>query len=76
MVLCIWNIVYHEKAQEVRTMNKAATFETTYTRYPFAPLVELGLAFAAWLKGSTNKADKSGKANHSGNVTGAVGHAA
>ncbi len=57
-------------------MNKAATFETTYTRYPFAPLVKLGLTIAALLKGTANKADKPGKANHTGPVSGAVGHAA
>ena len=57
-------------------MNKAETYETTYTRYPFAPLVELGLALAAWLKGKANKAGNTGKAKQSGDVTGAVGHAA
>jgi hypothetical protein len=57
-------------------MKKAATYETTYTRYPFAPLVELGLALAAWLKGFANKSDKSGTANNSGSVSGAIGHAA
>jgi hypothetical protein len=25
------------------------TFEETYPRYPFAPLVEMGLALGAWL---------------------------
>lgn len=48
-------------------MNKATTYEMTYTRYPFAPLVELGLALAALFKG------KSNRPNH---VSGAVGHAA
>ena len=57
-------------------MNKAMTFEATYARYPFAPLVELGLALAAWLKGTSSKVGKAGKTNQSGNVTGAVGHAA
>ncbi len=27
------------------------TFETTYPRYPFAPLVQLGISIAAWLTG-------------------------
>lgn len=67
MVLCIWSNVYHQKAQEVRKMNKAMTFEMTYTRYPFAPLVELGLALAAWFKGKTNSPS---------HVSGAIGHAA
>ena len=50
-------------------MNQATTFETTYIRYPFAPLVELGMALASLLKGG-HGADKSG------NVSGALGHAA
>ncbi len=58
-------------------MNKVKTFETTYPRYSFAPLVELGLAIAAWFKSTASKTDKSGKAHdHAGPVSGAVGHAA
>lgn len=57
-------------------MNKTESYETTYTRYPFAPLVELGLALAAWLKGTANKPGNSGNANKSRPVTGAIGHAA
>jgi hypothetical protein len=57
-------------------MNKTETYETTYTRYPFAPLVELGLALAAWLKGTANKSGNSGKAKQSRPFTGAIGHAA
>ena len=53
-------------------MNKTSTYETTYPRYPFAPLVELGLAIAAWLNDTANKAGKSGNSNQPG----AVGHAA
>jgi len=50
-------------------MKKTATFETIYRRYPFAPLVELGLALAAWLKSPASEADKSKPHNP-------VGHAA
>lgn len=57
-------------------MNKAKTFETTYTLYSFAPLVKMGLVIAAWFKGTAGKTDKSGKAHHAGPVSGAVGHAA
>lgn len=57
-------------------MNKTESYETTYTRYPFAPLVELGLALAAWLKGTANKPGNSGNADKSRPVTGAIGHAA
>lgn len=57
-------------------MNKAATYEASYRSYPFAPLVELGVALAAWLKAKANKAGNSGKAKPSGHVTGALGHAA
>ncbi len=57
-------------------MNKTQTFETTYTRYPFAPLVELGLALAALLKIKANKSGHSGKAKPSRPFTGAIGHAA
>ena len=57
-------------------MNKTETYETTYTRYPFAPLVELGLALAAWLKGKANKSGNSGKAKQSRPFIGASGHAA
>ncbi len=57
-------------------MNKTETYETTYTRYPFAPLVELGLALAAWLKGTANKSGNSGKAKQSRPFIGASGHAA
>jgi len=57
-------------------MTKAATFETTYPRYPFAPLVELGIAIAAWLKRVTSQDGKSDKhAHHTGINGGAVGHA-
>jgi hypothetical protein len=57
-------------------MKKTETFETIYTRYPFAPLVELGLALAAWLKSTANKSGHSGKAKPSRPFTGAIGHAA
>ncbi len=57
-------------------MNKTETYETTYIRYPFAPLVELGLALAAWLKIKANKPGKSGKAKPSRPFTGTIGHAA
>jgi len=58
-------------------MTKAATFETTYIRYPFAPLVELGIAIAAWLKRVTTDTRKSGKSSRdTGAAGGAVGHAA
>ena len=35
-------------------MNQSKTFETTYTRYPFAPLVALGIAVAEALKSAGN----------------------
>ena len=57
-------------------MNKASIYETTYPRYPFAPLVELGLAIAAWLNGSANKTGTSGTSNQPGSIGGTVGHAA
>ncbi|MFQ5626139.1 MAG: hypothetical protein ACE5FM_05740 [Methyloligellaceae bacterium] len=58
-------------------MTKAATFEATYTRYPFAPLVELGIVIAAWLKRVTTRDGKSDKPSRdSGVAGGAVGHAA
>ena len=57
-------------------MNKASSYETIYPRYPFAPLVELGLAFAAWLNSTANKAGKSGTANQSSSIGGTLGHAA
>ena len=41
-------------------MAKSSTFENTYSRYPFAPLVTLAVAVAAWLKanfGETGAAD-------------------
>ena len=57
-------------------MTKTMKFETTYTRYPFAPLVELGLAIAAWLKRTAKKAGEShGSGRHNGVGGGAVGHA-
>ena len=58
-------------------MNKAANFETIYTRYSFAPLVKLGIDAAAWLKhvfGKARVSDKSGR--HAGVGDGTVGHAA
>ena len=58
-------------------MTKAATFETSYNRYPFAPLLEAGMAIAAWLKRVTTGAGKSGKSlRDAGVADGAVGHAA
>ena len=57
-------------------MNKTETYETTYIRYPFAPLVKLGLALAAWLKIKANKPGKSGRAKPSRPFTGTIGHAA
>ena len=57
-------------------MNKTANFETTYTRYPFAPLVDMGLAIAAWLKQMAGTAGKSRQPDrHTGVGGGAVGHA-
>jgi len=55
-------------------MNKTATFETTYTRYPFAPLVELGLAVAAWLKRAAKNADKAHRSSRQTGIGGAAGH--
>ena len=53
------------------------SFEETYPRYPFAPLVELGIAIAAWLKRVTTRTGKSGKSSrNTGAAGGAVGHAA
>jgi hypothetical protein len=58
-------------------MNKAKTFETTYTRYPFAPLVKRGVDAAAWLKRVFGKARVAGNdGRHGGVGTGVVGHAA
>jgi len=57
-------------------MNKASTNETIYSRYPFAPLVELGLVLAAWLNGTADKAGKPTSTKHSGTIGGTIGHAA
>ena len=57
-------------------MNKATTYETIYSRYPFSPLVELGLALAAWLNGTADKAGKPTATKQSGSIGGTVGHAA
>ena len=51
MVLCMWYIVY-QKTQEGTAMSQVKTFEMTYVRYPFAPLVALGVAIAAAFKPS------------------------
>ena len=58
-------------------MAKTKTFESTYTRYSFAPLVELGLVVAAWFK--TNFGGTKGKAGSDqtpGAKPEAFGHAA
>lgn len=58
-------------------MAKTSTFETTYIRYPFAPLVALGVAIAAWFKtdfGGTNNAAGNGRS--AGSKPEALGHAA
>lgn len=39
-------------------MKQSNTFETTYTRYPFAPLVALGVSIAAGIKSIGGKANK------------------
>ena len=57
-------------------MNKASAYETIYSRYPFAPLVKLGLAFAAWLNSTADKAGKPTATKQSGSIGGTVGHAA
>jgi len=36
-------------------MTRSNSFETTYTRYPFAPLVALGVAIAAAFKSTGGK---------------------
>ncbi len=57
-------------------MTKTATYEMTYTRYPFAPLVDLGLAISAWLIRMAKNADKSRRSGrHTGGGNGAAGHA-
>ncbi|GBE43901.1 hypothetical protein BMS3Bbin10_01984 [bacterium BMS3Bbin10] len=57
-------------------MTKKMTFENTYTRYPFAPLVDLGLAIAKWLKRAAKTAGKSRPSDrHTGVGGDAVGHA-
>ena len=58
-------------------MTEAKTFESTYTRYPFAPLVELGLTVAGWLKRTFggNSATANGS-HHTGSKPGALGQAA
>ena len=45
-------------------MNKLNTFEATYTRYPFAPLVALGIAIAAVLKTKLGSNESKSKAGH------------
>ncbi len=58
-------------------MAKARTFETTYSRYSFAPLVALGIAIAAWFK--THFGGTSGAAGDDRNAPSkpeALGHAA
>ena len=58
-------------------MAKTSTFESTYTRYSFAPLVELGVAIAAWFK--RNFGETNGTAGHdrkTGAKPHALGHAA
>lgn len=57
-------------------MNKTAVFEKTYTRYPFAPLVDLGLTIAAWLSAVEKSAGKSPRSgSHTGAGGGALGQA-
>lgn len=41
--------LYTTNTQAITEMNKSMTFETTYTRYSFAPLVAFGIAVAAGL---------------------------
>lgn len=56
---------------------KALAFETCYRRYPFAPLVELGLVIAAWLNRPAADAGNLGELTHDAGVSGgAVGGAA
>lgn len=58
-------------------MSKTKTFEESYRRYPFAPLVEFGIAVAAWLKSTFCGKSANGKdGRHSRMARGAVGHAA
>ncbi len=45
-------------------MNRLNTFEATYTRYPFAPLVALGIAIAAVLKTKLGSNESKSKAGH------------
>lgn len=42
-------------------MELATTFETTYTRYPFAPLVAFGIAAAKALKDAGNTFGPAGR---------------
>jgi hypothetical protein len=58
-------------------MEKAGTFEDTYTRYPFAPLVTVGIAVAAGLKriGGTLAPVRKGGVRRD-TIKGAVGHTA
>ncbi|MEM8744651.1 MAG: hypothetical protein AAGF14_08470 [Pseudomonadota bacterium] len=58
-------------------MAKTNTFESTYTRYSFAPLVELGLTVAAWFKTSFGGAKgKAGGDRTPGAKPEALGHVA
>ena len=50
------------------------SYEATYPRYPFAPLVHFGITIAAWLSGRS--AVKGSGANSGGAVGGALGSAA
>ena len=50
------------------------SFEATYSRYDFAPLVRLGVAIAAMITGNRLAKSANDKAGHIGN--GALGSAA
>lgn len=57
-------------------MQKEATFEATYTRYPFAPLVALGIAIAKGLKQITGKAVPADQRGEQELIKAGAGHAA
>ncbi len=41
-------------------VKNGATFEDTYPRYPFAPLVALALILASWIKAARKPASRHG----------------
>jgi hypothetical protein len=73
MVLCI---LYTKSTQEGTDMQKQATFEATYTRYPFAPLVALGIAIAKGLKQITGKSVPADQRGEQELIEAGAGHAA